>query len=104
MLALLLRRERSTPIILSLRGPTGDKILGQTHVNTHLREHLEAIYTSPQCDLSSQIREYLDSLQLPRLTDVQVEEPEVMLSLEDLQEALGGLASGKVRGPDGLPS
>ncbi|KAJ1164620.1 hypothetical protein NDU88_005055 [Pleurodeles waltl] len=55
LLAWLLHRERSTPIILSLRGTTGDGILGQTRVNAHLREHLETIYSSLQCDASSQI-------------------------------------------------
>ncbi|KAJ1083255.1 hypothetical protein NDU88_003414 [Pleurodeles waltl] len=68
MLAWLLQRECPTPIILSLRGPTEDNILGQTRVSTHLREHLKAIYTSPQCDERPQMREYLDILQLPRLT------------------------------------
>ncbi|KAJ1098820.1 hypothetical protein NDU88_003927 [Pleurodeles waltl] len=88
LLAWLLRCECPTPIILSLRGPTGDSILGQTCMNAHLREHLEAIYSSPWCDVSSQTREYLDGLQLPRLTDAQAVELEAELSLEDLQGAL----------------
>ncbi|KAJ1201001.1 hypothetical protein NDU88_004818 [Pleurodeles waltl] len=90
LLTWLLRHERPTPIILSLRSPTGDRILGQTRVNAYLREHLEAIYSSLRCDVSSETREYLDGLRLPRLTDAQVAELEVELSLEDLQGALVG--------------
>ncbi|KAJ1079749.1 hypothetical protein NDU88_000003 [Pleurodeles waltl] len=103
LLAWLLRRECPTPIILSLRGPTGDRILGQTRVNVHLREHLEAIYSSPWCDVGSQTREYLDGLWLPRLTDAQAAELEAEFSLEDLQGALGDMASGRAPGLDGLP-
>ncbi|KAJ1210442.1 hypothetical protein NDU88_005806 [Pleurodeles waltl] len=83
LLALLLRRQRATPIILSLRGPTGVRILGQTCVNAHLREHLEAIYSSPLCDVGSLTREYLDGLQLSRFTDAQAAELEAELPLED---------------------
>ncbi|KAJ1154853.1 hypothetical protein NDU88_007596 [Pleurodeles waltl] len=67
LLAWLLRREHPIPLILSLRGPTGDRILGQTWVNAHLSEHLKAIYSSPQCDVGSQICEYLDGLRLPQM-------------------------------------
>ncbi|KAJ1084387.1 hypothetical protein NDU88_004536 [Pleurodeles waltl] len=57
LLAWQLRREHSIPMILSLWGPAGGRILGQTRVNAHLREHLEAIYFSLLCNVSSQIRE-----------------------------------------------
>ncbi|KAJ1128726.1 hypothetical protein NDU88_007101 [Pleurodeles waltl] len=30
-----------------LRGPSGEKILGQLRVNSHLREHLRNIYATP---------------------------------------------------------
>ncbi|KAJ1150912.1 hypothetical protein NDU88_003699 [Pleurodeles waltl] len=97
LLTWLLRRERSTPKILSLWGPTGDRILGQTRVNAHLQEHLETIYSSLRCDASSQIREYLNGLQLPSLTDAQAAVFEAELSLEDLQGALETLDFGKWR-------
>ncbi|KAJ1207343.1 hypothetical protein NDU88_002734 [Pleurodeles waltl] len=71
-LAWLLRCERPIPLILSLRGLTSDRILGQTCVNAHLWEHLNSIYSSARCDVSSWIREYLDGLRLPRLTDAQI--------------------------------
>ncbi|KAJ1081536.1 hypothetical protein NDU88_001716 [Pleurodeles waltl] len=103
MLDWLLRRERPIPIILSLRRPTGKKILGQACVNLHLHKHLKAMYTLPKCDNSCQIQEYLDGLRLPRLMDAQIEEIEWEVSLEELQEALGGMASGKSPGSDGLP-
>ncbi|KAJ1096075.1 hypothetical protein NDU88_001221 [Pleurodeles waltl] len=79
MLAWLLRRE--LPIILSFRGSSREKILGQVQVNLHLREHPKNIYTSPQSIDSSQMHEYLDGLQLPRLTEAQVDvlEGEVLL-------------------------
>ncbi|KAJ1180122.1 hypothetical protein NDU88_005346 [Pleurodeles waltl] len=48
LLAWLLRCERYTPIILSLQSPTGVRILGQTCMNAHLREHLETNYSSPR--------------------------------------------------------
>ncbi|KAJ1108369.1 hypothetical protein NDU88_005745 [Pleurodeles waltl] len=103
LLAWLLQHERPIPMTLSLRGPTGGRILGQTHVNAHLRENLEAIYCSPRCDVSSRIREYLDGLRLSRLTEAQATELEAELSLEDLQGALCGMPFGRMPGPDGLP-
>ncbi|KAJ1178228.1 hypothetical protein NDU88_003475 [Pleurodeles waltl] len=99
----LLCHECPIPMILSLRGPAGGRILGKTRGNAHLQEHLEAIYSSQRCNMSSQIWEYLDSLRLPRLPDAQVAELEAELSLEDLQGALCGMVSGKEPGPDGLP-
>ncbi|KAJ1129061.1 hypothetical protein NDU88_007432 [Pleurodeles waltl] len=45
MLDWILRLERPVPIIQMLRGPSGELILGQLRVNSHLREHLWAIYT-----------------------------------------------------------
>ncbi|KAJ1206455.1 hypothetical protein NDU88_001860 [Pleurodeles waltl] len=101
MLAWLLRQERPIPIIQMLRGPSGEKILGQLWVNLHLPEHLPAIYATP-CGVGvTPIREYLEGLQMPRLMEAQSEELEV--SLDDLVEALGVMASGKAPGPEGVP-
>ncbi|KAJ1164111.1 hypothetical protein NDU88_004557 [Pleurodeles waltl] len=47
VLAWLLRPKRPVPIIQMLRGPSGELILGQLRVNSHLREHLQALYTAP---------------------------------------------------------
>ncbi|KAJ1197299.1 hypothetical protein NDU88_001161 [Pleurodeles waltl] len=44
MLAWLLRREHPVPIIQMLRGPSGEMILGQLRVNSHLR----VIYAAPR--------------------------------------------------------
>ncbi|KAJ1140536.1 hypothetical protein NDU88_006886 [Pleurodeles waltl] len=103
MLAWLLRQERPVPIIRMLRGPSGEKILGQLRVNSNLQEHLRAIYATPRGVGVTWIREYLDGLQVPRLTEAQSDKLEGELSLDDLVEALGGMVSGKAPGPDGLP-
>ncbi|KAJ1217219.1 hypothetical protein NDU88_004814 [Pleurodeles waltl] len=103
MLAWPLRRERLIPIILTLLGFSGEKILGQSRVNLHLQEHLRNIYASPQCVGGSQMHEYLDGLRLPHVTDAQVGELEGEVLLEELQEALGDMVSGKVPGPDEIP-
>ncbi|KAJ1162122.1 hypothetical protein NDU88_002599 [Pleurodeles waltl] len=84
MLAWLLRREHPIPIILTLCELSGEKILGQLRVNSHLREHLRNIYASPWSAGGTQILEYLDGLRMPRLTDAQVGELEEAVSLEDL--------------------
>ncbi|KAJ1118855.1 hypothetical protein NDU88_007042 [Pleurodeles waltl] len=47
------------------------------------------------------MHEYLDRLRLPCLTDAQGGELEREVSLEELQEVLGGMASGKAPGPTG---
>ncbi|KAJ1103573.1 hypothetical protein NDU88_000994 [Pleurodeles waltl] len=92
MLAWLLRRERPVPIIQMLCGPSGELILGQLWVHSHLPEHLLALYTAP-CGVDvAQIGEYLDGLRLPRLTETQSEELEGEVSLDDLVEVLGGMA------------
>ncbi|KAJ1186498.1 hypothetical protein NDU88_003279 [Pleurodeles waltl] len=98
MWAWLLRQEGPVTIIQMLRGPPGELILGQLWVNSHLREHLCFFYTAP-CGVDvTRIGEYLDGLRLPRLTRTQGE-----VSLDDLTEVLGGMASGKAPGPDVLP-
>ncbi|KAJ1156635.1 hypothetical protein NDU88_009353 [Pleurodeles waltl] len=103
MLAWLLRREHPIPSIQMLCGPSGEKILGQLRVNSHLQEHVQTIYVTP-CGVSvTWIREYLNGHRMPRLTEAQLEELEGEVSLDDLVEALGGMASGKAPGPDGLP-
>ncbi|KAJ1198305.1 hypothetical protein NDU88_002147 [Pleurodeles waltl] len=103
MLAWLLQWERPVLIIQILRGPSVEDFLGQLRVNSHRREHLQAIYATP-CGVGvTRIWEYLSGLRLPRLTEAQSEELEAEVSLDDLVEALGGMASGKAPGPDGLP-
>ncbi|KAJ1143582.1 hypothetical protein NDU88_009889 [Pleurodeles waltl] len=65
--------------------------------------HLRAIYATP-CGVGvTRIREYLGGLRLPRLTEAQSVVLEGEVSLDDVEEALGGMASGKAAGPDGLP-
>ncbi|KAJ1178078.1 hypothetical protein NDU88_003327 [Pleurodeles waltl] len=85
-----------------LCGSSGERILGQLRVNTHLHEYLRVIYATPQRTGETQIQKYLNGLQLPRLTAAQLEELEGEVSLEDLGEALSGMATGKAPGPDGL--
>ncbi|KAJ1185816.1 hypothetical protein NDU88_002603 [Pleurodeles waltl] len=103
MLAWLLQRQRPVPIIQMLCGPSGEKILGQLRVNSHLREHLRTIYAAP-CGVDvTWIQEYLDGLRIPLLTEAQSEELEGEVSLDDLMEALGRMVSRKAPGPDGLP-
>ncbi|KAJ1120453.1 hypothetical protein NDU88_008622 [Pleurodeles waltl] len=77
-------------------------LLGDPEYKQDLQEHLRAIYATP-CGVGvTRIREYLDGLPMPRLMEAQSEELEGEVSLDDLVEALGGMASGKAPGPDGL--
>ncbi|KAJ1193835.1 hypothetical protein NDU88_003131 [Pleurodeles waltl] len=92
MLAWLLTQERPIPIIQMLNGPSGETILGQLRVNSHLREHLRAIYATPRGVGVTRIWEYLDGLRMPRLTEAQSEEWDGEVSLDDLVEALGVMA------------
>ncbi|KAJ1146584.1 hypothetical protein NDU88_012850 [Pleurodeles waltl] len=62
MLQWLLKRERPSPVILSLRGPAGDMTLGQERVNSLLRDHLRGVYASPLRVDDSQGDGYLASL------------------------------------------
>ncbi|KAJ1193679.1 hypothetical protein NDU88_002975 [Pleurodeles waltl] len=71
----------------------------EARVNSHLRE----LYASPWSVGVTRIQEYLDGLRMPHLTEAQVEELEGEVLLEDLVEALGGMASRKAPGPEGLP-
>ncbi|KAJ1129676.1 hypothetical protein NDU88_008042 [Pleurodeles waltl] len=88
------------PIIQMLCGPSGELILGQLRVNLHPWEHMRALYTAP-CGVGvTRIGEYFDGLRLPLLTETQSEEMEGEVSLDDLVEALGGMASRKAPGPD----
>ncbi|KAJ1145219.1 hypothetical protein NDU88_011510 [Pleurodeles waltl] len=76
MLAWLLQQERPVPIIQMLCGPSGELILGHLRVNSHLLEHLQALYNAP-CGVDvTRIGEYLDGLRLPRLTGTQEEKLE----------------------------
>ncbi|KAJ1120825.1 hypothetical protein NDU88_008974 [Pleurodeles waltl] len=103
MLAWLLRWGHPVPISQMHRGPSSEMILGQLRVNSHLQEHLRAIYTIP-CGVDvTRIGEYLDGLRLPCLTEAQLEELEGEVSLDDLVEALGRMVSRKAPGPDRLP-
>ncbi|KAJ1124168.1 hypothetical protein NDU88_002629 [Pleurodeles waltl] len=104
MLAWLLQRERPISIIQMLSGPSGKKILGQLWVNSHLREHLRNIYTTPWSVGVTRIREYLDGLRMPRLLVAQTEGLDGEVSLDDPVVALGGMASRKAPGPSGYPS
>ncbi|KAJ1180241.1 hypothetical protein NDU88_005463 [Pleurodeles waltl] len=72
-------------------------------VNAYLREHLQVIYAAPRRAGETQIQTYLNGLQLPHLTTAQVEELEEEVPLDDLGEALSGMATGKAPDPDGLP-
>ncbi|KAJ1106218.1 hypothetical protein NDU88_003621, partial [Pleurodeles waltl] len=82
MFAWLLRWERPVPIIQMLRDPSGEKILRQLRVNSHLREYLGDIYATPWSVGVTQIQEYLDGLRMPRLTEAQMEELEGEVTLD----------------------
>ncbi|KAJ1206243.1 hypothetical protein NDU88_001652 [Pleurodeles waltl] len=76
MLTWLLRLERPIPIIQMLCCSSGEKILGQLQVNSHLCEHLRNIYASPWSVGVTRIQEYLDGPRMPHLTEAQVAELE----------------------------
>ncbi|KAJ1142732.1 hypothetical protein NDU88_009045 [Pleurodeles waltl] len=100
MLTWLLKCEQ---LILSVCGPAGDMILGQTRVNLLLQDHLKGVYTLPVCADSSLVDEYLARLQLSRLMETQAGGLEGDIRLEELQEALRAMPCGKSLEPYGLP-
>ncbi|KAJ1081729.1 hypothetical protein NDU88_001906 [Pleurodeles waltl] len=104
MLAWLLRCERPLPVILSLCGPVGDMIMGQERVSYLLLDHLRGVYASPLHVDDTLVDGFLAGLQLPGLMEAQESDLEGNIQLEELQEALLAMPSGKAQGPDGLPA
>ncbi|KAJ1172834.1 hypothetical protein NDU88_004676 [Pleurodeles waltl] len=96
--------ERPPSMIMSLRKPTGEMLLGQTGVNLLLQGHLKGMYSTPERKDSHSLCEYLDGLQLSKLMEVQAEELEGDVKLEEQQEALRAIPCRKSLGPDGLPA
>ncbi|KAJ1097769.1 hypothetical protein NDU88_002886 [Pleurodeles waltl] len=73
-------------------------------VNSLLQDHLKGVYTLLERKDRHSRGEYLDCLQLSKVTEEQAEELEGDVKLEELQETLGTMPYGKSLGSDGLPA
>ncbi|KAJ1090970.1 hypothetical protein NDU88_004098 [Pleurodeles waltl] len=103
MPAWLLKREWPLLLILGLRDPVASMIFGQVAINLALCDHMWTVYYALEVNGPIEASNVLDSITLPCLAGAQAEKLGQHITLEELQEALKGMARKKCLGPDGLP-
>lgn len=103
LLARQLRKLENDRTIHKVKSKDGDGLISVKDINNRFKEFYEALYSSktnaePQC-----IATFLDSINLPSLTQEVQTFLDGDITLRELKETIKSLKGGKTPGPDGLP-
>lgn len=104
LLANLLKRNKEKCTIASVK--THNDIITQDpqEINNTFREFYQRLYSSQINPSDSDIEKFLNTIDLPKLTDEQTQHLEAPLSIEELHQGLQQMPDGKAPGPDGYPA
>lgn len=109
-LANRLKTRQTKSRISSLRqARTNDKITHPQDIANEFAEYYHSLYnlhTDPTTfqPLNTDITNFLDNLNLPRLTNSQLESLNQPISIDEIRKTILSLPQGKSPGPDGFPS
>lgn len=103
LLAWLARGQHTVTRIGKLRDLNGCPLIAPEDISARFLEFYRALYSSRATYHTSELLHYLDNIPLPSLEARKCEELDRDISLEEVQEALGSMQSGKAPGPDGIP-
>lgn len=104
LLALVAKAQRGSSFILAVRTVEGEVVTTTNDILPVFHTFYADLYTSRLTYSKPQVRQFLQSIDLPTLSDTDralLEEP---LTLEEMQDAVSTMPEHKAPGADGLPA
>lgn len=103
VLAWRLKQLQSERAITSLQGDQGETIVDPTEINESFRKFYEGLYSSEILNENSELKVFLDSINIPNIPESFRTNLDKDITLEELSDAIDSIKAGKAPGPDGLP-
>lgn len=103
LLAYLAHLEHKPPIVVALRGTTGDLIRDPENVAGEFCSFYTSLYSSTTNNSKQDIADFLSTVDFTQITSTQFELLEASITEDDIAEAMFHLAPSKALGSDGLP-
>lgn len=102
VLAWQIRRRQAERAIITIEGP-GESIVDPVKINEVFSQYYKNLYSS-ECpvNLESQTH-FLDNLNLPQLSEEYKKNLDEGITVQEIEEAIDSMKSGKAAGLDGLP-
>lgn len=105
LLARKLQKQQADGTIYKIRDPDSKILVYKTkEIQMAFQNYYKKLYTQPQLEDEQQIGQFLESLNLPSLSDDQNKELMAEITQEELNHAISKLKANKSPGPDGFPS
>ena len=104
-LARKLQKQKADSTIYKIRDPdTKTLVFKREEIQTAFQKYYNQLYTQPQLEGEQNIKQFLDSLNLPTLIEDQNNKLTADITVEELDKAISKLKSNKSPGPDGFSS
>lgn len=103
-LANQLQRKKEKSIISSITNPLGQVTQNPQEINNIFKNFYTDLYRQEQHPKQSEIDDFLQKLELPKLSKEQANMLDNPLTLEELHKALEGMSNNKSPGQDGFPA
>lgn len=103
LLAWRIKKIQADRAINSIINENGENIVDPQEINNVLKTYYEDLYKSENTNILEKQDSFLDKLNFPTVSNEDRCKLEENLSIEELQEALQCMNSGKAPGPDGIP-
>ena len=103
LLAHQLRRQAASNIISQIKDPTGILDTDPAAINSTFSSFYSTLYTSGAAADSTEMHSFLDGLNFPAATPVDIERLDSPLNVSEIVTAISEMQSNKAPGPDGFP-
>ena len=103
LLANLLKQNKEKCTISSIKTSNGTISQDPQEINNTFREFYQTLYSSQKNPSDLDIDTFLNTINLPKLTEEQIQSLEAPILIEELHKALQHMSDGKAPGPDGYP-
>ena len=102
LLAWQIKQRQTERTITVIEGPLGN-IVDPIKINEAFRDYYEKLYSS-ECPPNQKLQsQFLDNLNIPKLSEEDQIDLEKELTIQELSAAIDAMTAGKTSGPDGLP-
>ena len=105
LLAKRIRKKQAVNTIYKVKDPySGQTLHNPEEIENVFKDYYKTLYTQPPSSSDTEIREFLNSLDLPSIGEIQNENLMASISVEEVREAISRLKANKSPGSDGFPA
>lgn len=102
LLARYIKQRELASTIPAVGSPAGDVCTATVDINRVFKEFYINLYSSMSNSIDEEMHTFLEPLGLPKLTEEQKQFLDSDISVEELEEVIRAMPSGKAPGPDGF--